>query len=285
MEQTPELHPCCRVCGSSDIRNVWIVNSFHIAHCNSCSVKFVSDNLTMENLSEYYIQSDETAYSDENRDCLSHYYRKVRQLIDKRHPGAGRILDVGCSAGWFFDEMTGWECHGTEFNGRDAEIARVRHGDRMFVGSFEDYPETADFFDVITFQDVLDHFMDPRAGLEKCFRMLKPGGMVLIKVHDFSCLYARLTGSKFYAVIPPFHLSYFTRKGLFSLVNRCGFKFYEQFHLGHLLQIKTVFYRLSRGRKTSLARMIFKMIQHNRLGQIRFHKNLHDIMTVIAIKP
>lgn len=285
MQTIRQVHSACPICQSGNIREIWQVSGFRIGRCGACTVSFVLERLAPDALARFYEGSDAVAYSDENLNCLRYYYSQARGMIDSYQARPGRILDIGCSQGWFFNEMSGWECYGTEITPRDAMAAREKYGDNIFVGAFEEMPERADFFDVITFQDVLDHFIDPLEALKKAMRLLKPGGIVLIKVHDFSCLYARFAGSRFYAVIPPYHLFYFTRRALRRLVEIAGFEMVSARHIGNLLQIKTVFYRLSRNDRKSWSYRIFRLLEGTSIGRAKFVKNLHDIITVAAKKP
>ena len=48
-------------------------------------------------------------------------------------------------------------------------------------------------------------------------------GLIIIKVHNISCLYARLSGPKFSALLPPFHMSYFNKKSLRVALSKTGY--------------------------------------------------------------
>ncbi len=278
-------YSCCPVCGGTDLKGLWEVDGYTIARCRTCSLVFVQDQLTTEQLAAHYADVKDDAYDDPNIECLSYYYKKLGGLIRSQIPQPGKLLDVGCSRGWFLDVMQGWECHGIEIVTSDGMIARKRHGDRIFVGLFEDYPLMENYFDVITLQDVFDHIRDPMAALEKCRRMLRPGGMIVIKVHNISCLYAKLTGRNFYAVVPPTHLFYYDAGTLDRALSKSGFQVLSSKFIGHLFKFKTVFLRLSQGNTKSLSYRIFGALNGTALGEVRFHKNLHDIITILAIKP
>ena len=55
--------------------------------------------------------------------------------------------------------------------------------------------------------------------------------------------------------------------------------------IGHLFKVKTVFLRLSRGNVDSLHFRIYRALNGTALGDFRFKKNLHDIVTMLAVKP
>lgn len=277
-----DLHLQCPICSSSDLDHRFEVAGFKIDHCRSCDLVFVRERMSNEELSGYYQDAGgDEVYCNENADCLNYYYRNLKTEIEKYREQPGRVLDVGCSSGLFLDGMTGWDRYGCEWSAAQGEKAIEKYGDGIFIGSFSDYPLREQFFDVITMQDVLDHCIDPVAVLRQCKLMLKPKGMIVIKVHNISCLYARLTGRNFYAVIPPYHLFYFNKRSLGVLLESTGFQPVRYAFMPHLLKLQTIFYRLSRGNQNVWSRL-FALLKNTTIGNIRMRKNLHDIVTVFA---
>jgi len=277
-------HQTCPLCGGGPLLPKWTIDGYDLVRCAACTLVFVQDIVTPEQLAEHYAGPGDPAYSDENRYCLDHYYQALRRRIEALVPGRGAILDVGCSRGWFLEAMAGWEQHGCEIAAGDAAIARARFGDRIFTGPIEDYPAADGSFDVITMQDVLDHCPDPRPVLAKCQRMLRDGGLLVIKVHDISCLYAKITGPRFFALIPPSHLFYYDRRTLGLAVDQAGFDLVESRYIGHLLRVSTIFQRLSRGNQASPFYRLYKALEGRTLGKLAIRKNLRDIITVFAVK-
>jgi len=246
---------------------------------------FVLDRVTTDELVAHYSSFEDDAYGDENVECLNFYYNKLGELIRNRFPQPGRLLDIGCSRGWFLDTMTDWESHGNEITTHYGMTARQKHGNHIFIGSFDEYPIRESYFDVITLQDVFDHIRDPLPTLAKCYKLLKPGGLIAIKVHNISCLYAQLSGSKFYAIIPPSHLFYYDKKTLSLTLQKAGFDVVDSKFIGHLFKIKTIFHRLSKGNLHGSFHRIYKSLEGTSIGEFKFTKNLHDIVTMLAVKP
>lgn len=283
-EKPARLHSTCPICSSHKLAFRWQVNGYSIVRCQDCTLVFVKERPTPQELTAFYSKANDMAYQDNNLECLNFYYQTLRKLIEERHPAPGRLLDVGCSGGWFLDTMQSWDCYGSEINPTDAETAHQKHGDHIFEGFFEDYPNKPGFFDVITLQDVFDHFAEPVAALEKCYLLLKPGGLIVIKVHNISCWYAKLTGSGFYAIIPPGHLFYYDKNTLYRVLKDTGFQATGAKYLAHILKLKTIFFRLSQGSMASPFYRVYSILSKSRIGEIRIRKNLHDIITVFAIK-
>ena len=283
----PHLKTRCPLCDAERLRDIYLnVNGYTITRCLSCRLVFVREQVTIPELIAYYSQSDgaDFIYADpENVKNLNHYFEKLRSLLESRM-ARGRILDVGCSAGYFLDVMDGWERHGIEIPSQWAEMARKKYGDDIHVGTLEDSRYPAEFFDVITLQDTFDHLVDPLESLELCRRILKPGGRIVIKVHNIECLYARLSGRRFYAIIPPSHLFYYSKDTLKLALEKSGYTMEVSTFIGHTLFLKTIPYRLSRSNQKSLLYRIYQLLDKSPLGNIRVPKNLHDIITVVGIK-
>jgi hypothetical protein len=63
-----------------------------------------------------------------------------------------------------------------------------------------------------------------------------------------------------------------------------GFEVVDSRFIGHPLKVRTVFSRLSKGNKGSMAYRLSRALDGSALGEIKFRKNLHDIITVLAVK-
>ncbi len=280
-------HSRCYVCDSDRLTPRWVIDGFNIVRCDVCSLVFVRDRLTLDELGEFYAReeiADNFVYTDPaNLPNLNYYFLKLRDLIG-RYKSGGRILDLGCSSGAFLDVMDGWERHGIEFSGPYADKAIAKYGRNIHCGTLDDYPCEDNYFDVITLQDVFDHVPDPLQALRACRRILKPHGLIVIKVHNISCLYAKVTGRRFYALLPPFHLSYFNRHSLGEALTRTGFGGAQVLYIGHLLSLKTIAYRLSQCGQPGFFYTIYKALDASPFGNVAVRKNLRDIITVVATK-
>lgn len=95
------------------------------------------------------------------------------------------LLDIGCGAGVFgslVKKMVGAEIWGVDPSPSIVEIA-PRIFDHFFNDFFSDKLDLPKFyFDVITFNDSLEHFPDPFPALEACRSLLKPGGIIVCSI-------------------------------------------------------------------------------------------------------
>ncbi|HBA59513.1 MAG TPA: hypothetical protein DCZ92_01560 [Elusimicrobia bacterium] len=278
-------YKACPVCGGTDLRNKFNVKGYTLAECAACTAVFVREILNVDYLAGIYQEQEGNRfYEEDNKDCLNYYNELVKKEVDAAKPGKGKILDIGCSSGLFLELMEGWERHGIEVSEEFGAAAKARIGENIFIGTFEQYPAKANYFDVITLFDVFDHFLDPGENLRRCRGMLKPGGLIVIKVHNISCLFAKASGAGFYAMVPPVHLFYFNRESLRHILEKNGFTFLKAKFIGHLMRLATIFFRLCKEDKKSFLYRLYEFFSRGPLKDIKIRKNLHDIITVFAVK-
>ena len=163
-----------------------------------------------------------------------------KQILDvigaTRSPGNARLLDVGSAHGWFLAAATdaGLDAQGIE---PDTEIAAqaLRAGATVRVGYFPGAVPPEEVFDIITFNDVLEHLPDVHAALDACANRLAPDGLLAINIPNASGIVFRLStllgrlgiDASFARLwqrgMPSPHLWYFTPQGLSTVVERHGF--------------------------------------------------------------
>jgi|TARA_Y100000294_G_C8525927_1_gene324924 SAM-dependent methyltransferase len=280
------FHKECIVCENKFIRQRYMIDEFKIVLCPECSFQFVANKLSAIEIKEFYendasIMDDLTYIDEDNVANLNYYYMRLAKLLNERKT-FGKILDVGCNAGYFLDCMEGWERHGVEIVNSQAAKAKEKYGDNIFNGAFENYEISEQYFDIITLQDVLDHMTDPIDCLKRCKLLLRPNGLIVVKVHNISCLFSKLCGSKFYAICPPVHLGYFNKKSLNVAFNQSGLMFDEYKFFPSFIYFKMIPYRMSKKNKDSIWYNIYEMLNNTKIGNLGFQKNLHDIITVFG---
>ena len=117
----------------------------------------------------------------------SQYGNLERREMHSYIPGSAQVvLDVGCHTGYFEKSLKN-ECRcvvwGIEVNQESAEIAR-RHLDHVVIGYFSDELIQNNAFDVIVFNDVLEHIADPTLTLRLALMKLKKGGCIVASLPD-----------------------------------------------------------------------------------------------------
>jgi 2-polyprenyl-3-methyl-5-hydroxy-6-metoxy-1,4-benzoquinol methylase len=138
--------------------------------------------------------------------------------------GDGVILDVGCGGGAFLDTMKqlGWTTHGCDAVPAACEVAS-RKGHAVRLGNAEDldYPDAS--FDVVYVNHVLEHTASPRRALAGMWRVLRPGGQLVLGVPNYGGLQMRTLGRYSTALDLPRHLYQFERRTIGRYLAEAGF--------------------------------------------------------------
>lgn len=224
----------CNLCGSGEARLEYEIDGFHIVRCSLCDLIYVAEEVRNQELAAYYSEAYYTGgqnkgYADYigRRELRKAYFRSAMPMI-KYYLAAKvpRVLDVGCATGFFLEvaREQGWEAQGVEVSVYAAEYARSRLGLDVRTGTLAEVKLPPCTFDLITFWDVIEHVPDPFETLTLAHDLLRPDGLVIISTGDISGVTARFYGRRWALLAPPGHLFYFSRRTLFSMLQRTGFR-------------------------------------------------------------
>lgn len=220
----------CNLCGGSHFERLYVVRSFNVVRCSACGLVFVNPRLVASELRRIYNAPDyyDRGYPDYKTKKMFIRWeaypllRNIRQFLGK--PG-GRILDVGCSFGFFMDvaRQTGYEVQGIEVSEQASAFARDELGLDVRTWNLAEAQFDAGAFDVITMWDVLEHLTDPHASLDKMHHWLKPGGILALATPNIASPLARWTRGGWEQIKPEYHLYYFTPVTLQRICEAAGF--------------------------------------------------------------
>jgi 2-polyprenyl-3-methyl-5-hydroxy-6-metoxy-1,4-benzoquinol methylase len=146
----------------------------------------------------------------------------AHMLLDDLSPGC--LLDVGCGDGQFLHQMAkeGWQGTGIDFDGAAIETGRKKYGLNLGVGDFQTADFDIDDFDAVTMSHVIEHVPDPVAFLDKCRRVLRPGGRLVLSTPNARSLGHKRFRQSWRGLEPPRHLNIFTPNLLGECASRAG---------------------------------------------------------------
>lgn len=146
-----------------------------------------------------------------------------------------RLLDVGCGSGKFlaFMRSLGWMVQGIEPDEQAASCARQHFGVPVETGFIEESDLPEDAFDAITISHVIEHVGKPESFLLACFRMLRPGGTLVIVTPNLESMGHRIFRRNWSILEPPRHLFIFSPSSLCAFVERAGFQTVRVFTTPH----------------------------------------------------
>jgi len=232
----------CPLCGSKSFKLLFrrrdhrlqvTAELFDVVRCDGCSLVYVNPRPDDEAIKHYYTDEFYDAQASPE-DALSSIKPRLDGMVSHvADLPAGRVLDVGCFKGEFLETMRrrGWDVHGVELHARPPNL----FGLDIHYGAIEAAPFAAASFDLITIWAVLEHVLDPRGILHACRRLLKPGGRLVVLVPNFNSLPGRYMQHDDI----PRHITMFTRKTLYRILDDCGFAA-TRFHCGQEVYSGTV---------------------------------------------
>jgi 2-polyprenyl-3-methyl-5-hydroxy-6-metoxy-1,4-benzoquinol methylase len=108
------------------------------------------------------------------------YLEQIEGMLG-RPRDAIRLLDVGCSSGYFLSvaKQLGFYAEGVEPGLEAVQTARAA-GLTVHDGLLEDVVLPEQSFDAITLFEVIEHLKDARDTIQRCNRLLRPGGILVI---------------------------------------------------------------------------------------------------------
>ena len=148
--------------------------------------------------------------------------------------GTGRLLDVGCGLGGFLAQAlaVGFEGEGSDISEYSRTVIQQRLGLAIHLGELESLGLASGHYDVVSSWDTLEHVRDPRKLLCEMRRLVRPGGVLLLRTINENTALTATANLLYHAGIraaaermhEPYHLYYFTRPTLSRLLSECGFE-------------------------------------------------------------
>jgi 2-polyprenyl-3-methyl-5-hydroxy-6-metoxy-1,4-benzoquinol methylase len=204
--------------------------------CHRCGlhesllVPTVAEKPVDESVNEESREESLAALRTESFETIARFIEKLRETDDQR------LLDVGSAHGWFLDAMRdrGFEVTGIEPSAQVASGALAR-GHRVIIGLFPNDLPANELFDIVSFNDVLEHIPNAKATLSNVYGRLNPGGHLMLSIPSSRGFFYRLSKLMCRAGIhgpfarmwqkdfPSPHLYYFNADVLAQMTAEAGF--------------------------------------------------------------
>lgn len=230
----------CPACDATASTPRWAKYGLDYRTCASCESVYVSPRPDPELLDAYYRNSTNYEYWNAVVFPASEQARRERIFRPRAervvaYARTGTLVDVGAGFGTFceeaaragaFDRVIALEpephlaqtCRdkGLEVIEAPVEQARIDGG-----------------VDVVTSFEVIEHLFAPRAFLEQCRELLRPGGLLVLTCPNVRGFDIETLGEQS-ATVDAEHLNYLHPASLGALLERCGFTVEEALTPGRL---------------------------------------------------
>ncbi len=214
----------CPVCGTRLSKGL---TSWHRV-CDTCA--YESAALTPNiNLEAAHTHIDELSRESGLKELrISNFEKLINEI--RLFKTRGTLLEVGCAHGWFLERTKlFFDVYGVEPD-QNIYAGTRRKGLNVRLGYFPDVLEAGEAFDVIVFNDVLEHIPDVNEVLIACRQHLTDKGMLVINLpnskglfYQVSKLLCRLSVTSFFERmwqkgLPSPHVHYFDDENLARLL-------------------------------------------------------------------
>jgi len=195
--------------------------------CDECQHRFTNPNSESHVTEVYgddYFFGGNAGYQDylsEEALLIRHAQQYVDLIAKHREPGIS--LDVGAAAGFSMRAFSqaDWETHGIDPNPTMVKHNRDKFGHSASVATLEDF-QTDRHFDLITMIQVIAHFHDLAAAMDRAAAMTRPNGYWLIESWNYRSLTARMFGKHWHEYSPPSVLHWFSLNSILRLADQRG---------------------------------------------------------------
>lgn len=258
-----------------------------------CGVIYLKERLSAESLREYYSRTyfESSTSSDHgydnylaDRPSIRKTFQKRLKLIESFYSQKGSILDVGCAMAFFVEvaQQNGWTSRGidiSEFCVNYAQALRLN----VQLSTLEQFEASNESVDVITMWDYIEHSTHPRRDLEKAYRLIKKGGLLVLATPDITSLPAKIFNKNWMGFKEHEHLYYFSGEFLKRKLQSMGFQVLKSQYAGKYISPEFFARRLGLY-FPRISKWLRFLIRKKWIPDWSFYCNPRDIVLIIARK-
>jgi len=227
----------CPLCNGTKQKLIYSERGvLNIVKCLSCNLIYVSprlkspDKIYHGDAKIYFEEAKLIFFGKAKHHRDPNYLRDIKMI--KKYKPSGRFLDIGTNMGFFLRLAAkgNWDLWGVEPSPSLSEIARKYFNLNVKTAYLEEAGFQSNSFDVISMIDVFEHITNPATILKEINRILKPGGILFIKVPNglFNLLKFRLAKFagrlKNYDIFDSYeHVVHYSENSLEKMLAKYGF--------------------------------------------------------------
>jgi SAM-dependent methyltransferase len=179
----------------------------------------------------------------------------------------------------------GWDVRGIEPNKGYCEFVGEYHGIEASPTILEkaNWPDAS--VDVVVIIHVIEHVPDPLHTLEEIFRVLKPGGSLVIETPRYDSLMFKLLRHRERSVSCDGHIYFFTTDTLKRMCEKAGFRFGSVKYVGRSLNLARLLWNVGvMSKSKTVQRIIGKASEALGFSKVHMRLNARDMQRMVLLK-
>jgi 2-polyprenyl-3-methyl-5-hydroxy-6-metoxy-1,4-benzoquinol methylase len=230
----------CPLCGANERKVLELRDPWEIVECLQCRMVFIGSELPYDVQArdhDWMVEHSKEAERRREKQPVFVFLSRLSKPLRPNTNGrmlsqtlrwarAGKLVDFGCGdAGFLTLASKYFDVMGIELSPQGAEISRQRISpEKILEGPVTELADTlpANSFDVVTQFGYIEHEWQPIAGLRAAHRLLKPGGVTVIKTPNYASWNRTIRGMEWCGYHIPAHCNYFTPRTLGEILRRAG---------------------------------------------------------------
>ena len=221
----------CPLCGNPNISKS--IAEWH-NECKCCKYEFSNFRSQVSTLSKQIQTNEDIRLSGLKKTRLENF-KTINSILTEACLKGASLLEIGSAHGWFLVEADkNFNCVGIEPD-RIFKNVPIASGCEIKVGLFPEVLNINEKFDIIVFNDVIEHIPDINQTLRDCHNHLKKGGSLFINLPSSSGILYRIAKKLAVAGFQAFfhrmwqkgmsfpHLHYFNKTNLSLALENNGF--------------------------------------------------------------
>ena len=216
------------------------INNIEIRECQSTNYRYYYP---------YNLEGDSTFY-DKLSGKVGYYfhrewqYNQAKKIVQPNQ----KILDIGCGSGIFLESLKDItvNIYGAEFNPSAIKQCQEK-GINTFTQDIKEISQThTNYFDVVTYFQVLEHISDVKSFIDNSLKVLKPNGKLVIAVPNNNPYLFK--NEKYHTLnLPPHHLGLWNVEALSKLPSIFDIKTISivtepMIHFSHWIKVQLAHY-------------------------------------------
>lgn len=220
-----DINPSCKACNTPLSSNLSVgkSNGYDLLRCPSCASVTVNPWPTVEQLINFYQSyKGTTDYRKKQDRKIARAKARIRKLM--RRTKGRRLLDIGSNYGFTIKAALdlGLDAKGIDIDATAVAASVESFGNHFETVSVQDYAARGEQADIIYTAEVVEHVPDPDSFIAAVAKILAPSGVLYLTTPDAGHFRVPKDFTSWYSVMPPEHITYFTRRGLTRLCNKHG---------------------------------------------------------------